>query len=86
MSVVDLNGAPVTGEIPDNENLLNLLKRLVTEIESGERVIEDFYLIAGEDGGSRVRSFDNGLTAQAAIIMLEREKFHILCAIEGIKV
>ena len=86
MTVVDLSGAPVAGDIPDNQNLLNLLKRLVVEIESGERVVEDFYLITDRNCGKEIRSFDSGLTAQEAITMLEREKFHILCAIEGVKV
>ena len=85
MSVVDLTGRPVTGEVQDDHVLLTLLKRLVAEIESGDRVIEDFYLITDRDGGKEMHSFDNGLTAQEAITMLEREKFHILCMIEGIK-
>ena len=63
------------GKPPDDQNILNLLKRLVVEIESGERVIEDFYLITDRDCGKQIRSFDNGLTAQEAITMLEREKF-----------
>ena len=85
MSVVDLSGRPLAGEIPDDQNLLNLLKRLVAEIESGEREIESFYLITDRDCGKQMHSFDSGLTAQEAITMLEREKFHILCAIEGVK-
>lgn len=85
MTVVDLSGRPVVGDIPDNENCLNLLKRLVAEIESGERTVEDFYLILDHDCGKTVGSFDSGLTAQEAITMLEREKFHILCMIEGVK-
>ena len=84
MSVVDLTGRPVVGDVPDNKNCLNLLKLLVAEIESGERIVEDFYLITDCNCGKETRSFDNGLSLMQAITMLEREKFRLLCMSEGV--
>ena len=85
MSVVDLTGHPVSGEIQDDRVVLTLLKRLVTDIESGELTIEDFYLIIDSEAGKKTHSFDNGLSLMQAITMLEREKFRILCMAEGVK-
>jgi hypothetical protein len=84
MSVVDLaTGRPVS-EAPEEPTLLNSLKAVIAAIESGELKAERFYLIV--DGGTQSPSFDSGLTASDAIVMLEREKFHILCALAGVNV
>lgn len=85
MSVVDLSGRLIVDKVQDNNIILTLLKRLVAEIESGERSVEDFYLIAESEAGKKTSSFDNGLTVMQAVMMLEREKFRILCATEGVK-
>ena len=82
MSVVDLSGKPID-EAPPVPNLANTLKDVLRRVEDGTMAAENFYLIV--DCGTKRHSFDNGLTADQAITMLEREKFHILCAIEGVK-
>ena len=85
MSVVDLaTGAPITEPI-EKPSLLGALRTLVGRIESGELDVERFYLIA-ECSSGKTHSFDNDLTASDAIVMLEREKFHILCVLQGIEV
>jgi hypothetical protein len=84
MTVVDLaSGKPIT-EALAKPNLVDALKGLVARIESGDIKVENFYLIA--DCGEHTYSFDNELTAAEAIVLLEREKFCILCALSGIKV
>ncbi len=69
------------------------LRNLLENIESGEIGVEQFYLIAQGDsrllpnGGvsePMMRGYDSGLTIEQAVMMLEREKFRILCAADGI--
>jgi hypothetical protein len=84
VTILDLSGKRID-KVPDAPTLLNSLKALVSRIESGELKVESFYLIAECETG-QTHSFDNSLTAGEAIVMLEREKFHILCALAGIKV
>ena len=80
MSVVDLSGKPID-EAPPKLTLANTLKGVLSRIEDGTMAAENFYLIV--DYGTKRHSFDNGITADQAITMLEREKFTILCALEG---
>jgi hypothetical protein len=83
MTVVDFaTGEPITEAI-EKPNLLNTLRQLVARVESGDLNVENFYLIA--DCGTKWISFDNGMTAGDAITLLEREKFHILCVLQGIE-
>ena len=77
--------ARLSNKAPPAPNLLNALKDLIARIESGELSVENFYLIA-ECKSGKTHSFDNELTASEAIVLLEREKFHILCALDGINV
>ena len=83
MSVVDLSGKPIDEASP-KPTLVNVLKGVIDRIEDGTMVAENFYLIV--DCGTKRHSFDNGLAADQAITMLEREKFTILCALECITV
>lgn len=64
-------------------DLAHALRGLVKRIEDGTLKVEGFYLIA--DCGEQALSFDNGLTATEAVMMLEREKFRVLCMLEGVK-
>ena len=85
MTVVELaTGKPVTEAI-EKPNLLAALRGLIERIESGELDVERFYLIV-ECSSGKTHSFDNRLMASDAIVMLEREKFHILCMLQGIEV
>ena len=81
MSIIDLaTGKPVNQGAPKGPPLVEALRRLIERIEDDPaQTIEAFYLIA--DGISA----DSGLTAAEAIVMLEREKFRILCMLEGVK-
>ena len=82
MTVVNLaTGEPISEAI-ERPNLVAALKSLIERVESGELKVENFYLIV--DCGTKRHSFDNELTANQAITLLEREKFHILCMLEGV--
>lgn len=83
MSVVDLSTGKTITEAPEAPTLVNALKGLVKRIEDGTLKVGGFYLIA--EAGEQTYSFDNGLTAGDAITILEREKFRILCMLEGVK-
>lgn len=84
MSVVDLStGRPISAE-PKKPPLVEALQGLIERINNGTLELETFYLIAEADGGKERYSFDNGLTGSEVITMLEREKFRILCMIEGV--
>lgn len=83
MSVVDLSGKLID-EAPPKPTLANTLKGVIARIEDGTMAAESFYLIV--DCGTKRHSFDNDLTASQAITILERERFHILCMLEGVKV
>ena len=84
MSVIDLaSGKPVVQDTGE-PIVLRALKSLIKRIEEDGLPAESFYLIV--DCGTKRHSFDSGITAEAAITMLERERFHILCMLEGIKV
>ena len=80
MTVVDLTTRkPVDQGAPKGPALIEALKRLIERVEGDPTNIESFYLIADNF------SADNGLTAEQAITMLEREKFRILCMLDGVK-
>lgn len=84
MGVVDIGTRkPVVGEAPKGPTLVDALKKMIERIEDGTLPVEGFYLIA--DCGTASHSFDNGLTATEAVMMLEREKFRVLCMLEGVK-
>jgi len=73
---------------------LESLKALVAEVEAGEISVETFYLAVygsrrlDRDGNVTeplTRAYDSGLTIEQAVTLLEREKFRILCAADGVK-
>lgn len=72
--------------------VLQTLKDLVRDIEDGEISVETFYLVVFGDKravGSGVSepmtiNRDSGLTIEQAVTLLEREKFRILCAADGV--
>ena len=74
-------------------DVLRTLKDLVASIEGGEISVETFYLVVFGDrhmakGGSVTEPFtqgyDSNLTIAEAVALLEREKFRILCAADGV--
>lgn len=83
MTVVDLTGKPIAEAPPDREDLVTVLSGILASIKAGEIRPEGFYLIL--DIGATIKSFDSGLTIAQGVHMLEREKFCILCAAEGVK-
>ena len=84
MSVVDLTTRKPVTEQPKAPTLVNSLKTVIARIEDGSLDVDGFYVIAQCTDGAR-HSFDNGLSGEQAITMLEREKFAILCMLEGVK-
>ena len=85
MTVVDLATGQPVDEPPETPNLINSLRQIIARVESGELDVENFYLIA-ECKSGQTHSLDSNLTAAEAIVLLEREKFHILCALHGVGV
>lgn len=83
MTVVDLTSKPIAAPPPDQEDLATVLAGILASIQSGEIKPDGFFLIL--DIGETIKSFDSGLTISQAVHMLEREKFCILCAAEGVK-
>lgn len=76
-----------------DEGVLETLKALVRDIEDGEISVETFYLIAlgdkrltydGQVSEPMTVARDSGLTVNEAVTLLEREKFRILCAADGV--
>lgn len=85
MTVVNLATGEAIEAVPETPNLVNSLKSVLARIESGDLDVENFYLIV-ECTSGKTHSFDNGITACQAISILEREKFAILCGLNGVGV
>ena len=86
MSVVDLSGHEIATDIDPRQRatVAEKLRGVADAIENNGIEVEGFYLIV--EMGGIPKGFDSGLTAEHAITMLEREKHHILCMLDGVKV